>query len=191
MTLYDARRLLASGIAIALLAASCGGSESPRPTQSAVTKATQTPTISTTRAPTAATSPTVASTPLGAPSATAAATIIVQSPTVAPQGGEPTSAPQPTSPPRASSVRLTIRAANLAFDTSIVRVPAGATIAATLHNDDEGVQHNLTFSLPGLAHGETCRGSCTETQTFTAAPAGSYFFFCTLHDMVGTFVVEP
>lgn len=191
MTLYDARRLLASGIAIALLAASCGGGESRKPTQSAITKATQTPTTSTPRAPAATTSPTVGSTPLGAPSATAAATMIVSSSTAPPQGGGPTSAPEPTPPPRASSVSLTIRAANLAFDTSIVRVPAGATVTATLQNDDAGVQHNLAFSLPGLAHGETCTGPCTETQTFTATPAGSYFFLCTIHDMVGTFVVEP
>lgn len=98
--------------------------------------------------------------------------------------------PQPTSPPRASSVSLTIRAANLAFDKSIVRVPAGATVTATLQNDDAGVEHNLAFGLPGLAHGETCTGPCTKTQTFTASTSGSYFFLCTIHDMAGTFVVE-
>ncbi len=99
--------------------------------------------------------------------------------------------PQPTSTPRASTVSLTVRAANLAFEQRVVRVPAGARVTATLQNDDAGVQHNLTFSLPGLAHGETCAGPCGRTQTFTATTPGSYFFLCTLHDMSGTFVVEP
>jgi plastocyanin len=88
-------------------------------------------------------------------------------------------------------VTVTIRAAKLSFDTNTVRVPVGATVTATLHNDDEGVEHNLTFSLAGLAHGDTCKGPCTRTQSFTVAEAGSYFFLCTLHDMVGTFIVEP
>ena len=102
-----------------------------------------------------------------------------------------TPAPQPTPPPRASAVSFTIRAANLAFDTSTVRVPNGATVTATLQNDDPGAEHNLTFSLAGLDHGETCKGPCTRTQTFTASGPGSYYFLCTLHDMVGTFIVEP
>ena len=86
---------------------------------------------------------------------------------------------------------LTFRAANLAFDKTSVRVPAGATVTATLQNDDAGIDHNLAFSLPGLAHGETCKGSCVRTQTFKASAAGSYYFLCTLHDMAGTFIVEP
>jgi plastocyanin len=86
---------------------------------------------------------------------------------------------------------VTVRAANLAFDVSTIRVPDGATVTATLQNDDEGVEHNLSFSLAGLAHGETCKGRCMRTQTFTASGAGSYYFLCTLHDMVGTFIVEP
>ncbi len=86
---------------------------------------------------------------------------------------------------------LTFRAFNTQFDKTSVRVPSGATVTATLQNDDTGVQHNLTFSLPGLPHGDTCTGPCTATQTFTAATPGSYFFLCTIHDMVGTFVVDP
>jgi plastocyanin len=99
--------------------------------------------------------------------------------------------PPPSLPPRPSAVSLTFRAANLAFDKTVVHVSAGATVTATLQNDDAGVEHNLTFSLPGLPHGETCKGPCTETQTFKAETAGSYFFLCTIHDMVGTFVIDP
>jgi plastocyanin len=64
-------------------------------------------------------------------------------------------------------------------------------VTAVLQNADDGVEHNLTFSLPGLGHGSTCKGPCTASQTFVATTAGSYYFLCTLHDMVGTFVVTP
>lgn len=86
---------------------------------------------------------------------------------------------------------LRFRANNLAWDRSAVRVPAGATVTATMQNDDGTIDHNLTFSVPGLAHGDTCTGPCTRTQTFTAPAAGAYFFLCTIHDMSGTFTVDP
>lgn len=86
---------------------------------------------------------------------------------------------------------LTVRANALAFDVKTIRVFAGTTVAATMHNEEAGVQHNLAFSLPGLAHGETCTGPCTTTQSFQVESPGSYFFLCTLHDMVGSFIVEP
>jgi plastocyanin len=120
-----------------------------------------------------------------------ATTAVAAPPSPSEQAGAATLAPAATPLPRPSAVSLTFRAANLAFDQSIVRVPAGATVTATLQNDDEGVEHNLSFSLAGLAHGETCKGPCTRTQSFTAAEPGSYYFLCTLHDMVGTFIVEP
>ena len=86
---------------------------------------------------------------------------------------------------------LRFRAADLAFDRESVRAPAGAAVTAILQNDDTGVEHNLTFSVPGLGHGDTCAGPCSRTQTFTAPAAGSYFFLCTIHDMSGAFIVEP
>ena len=98
--------------------------------------------------------------------------------------------PPPPPPPRANAVTLRFRAANLAFDRTSVSAPAGATVTAIMQNDDAGIEHNLTFSVPGLAHGETCNGPCSRTQTFTAPAAGSYFFLCTIHDMSGTFTVE-
>jgi len=128
-----------------------------------------------------------------ASTATPAATTVpaTSAATIAPPTPASTAAPQPTSPPRASAVSLTFRAFNTQFDKTSVHVPAGASVTATLQNDDAGVQHNLTFSLPGLPHGDTCTGPCTATQTFTVSVAGSYFFLCTIHDMVGTFVVDP
>ena len=139
--------------------------------------------------------------------ATTSATTVPIPPTAAPSTTEPTLAgvppatsiptqqntpqPQPTAAPRASAVTLRFRAANLAFDRTSARVPAGATVTAVLQNDETGVEHNLAFSLPGLAHGDTCLGPCTRTQVFKAEPAGSYFFLCTLHDMSGVFIIDP
>ena len=85
---------------------------------------------------------------------------------------------------------LTFVAKDLAFNRTTASAPAGARVTATLQNDDAGIEHNLTFSVPGLPHGDTCLGPCTRTQTFTAPGAGSYFFLCTIHDMSGTFVVQ-
>jgi len=42
-----------------------------------------------------------------------------------------------------------------------------------------------------LAHGDTCAGPCTATQTFTAPAPGRYQFFCTIHSMLGDFIVDP
>ncbi|MEO8540494.1 MAG: plastocyanin/azurin family copper-binding protein [bacterium] len=181
------------GIAVlssALVAAGCGGSDSNATTPTSLVVRTATAGVATsspvaTAAGATSPSPTAAAT--GAAGATQAA------PTALPavQGTVATPAPQPTTAPRASAVALTFRAANLAFDKTAVSVPSGATVSATLQNDDAGIEHNLTFSLAGLPHGESCKGPCSTTQTFKADVPGSYFFLCTIHDMVGTFTVTP
>ncbi|MEP6870955.1 MAG: cupredoxin domain-containing protein [Anaerolineaceae bacterium] len=85
---------------------------------------------------------------------------------------------------------MTVTAENLAFDRSSIRVKAGTTVTAFFVNKDAGVDHNLTFSLPGLGH-PTCLGPCTTTQTFTPAAPGTFAFFCTLHaEMFGEFIVD-
>ncbi len=190
----DARltAVVGAGLAFVLLAASCGGGRSPAATSPTTPPATPTAAASTpTAAATATPSAVAASTP--APPATLAgpAAAPTASPTAAQPAARATPVPPPTPRPRASSVSLTVRAASLAFDVSTIRVPDGASVTATLQNDDPGVEHNQSFSLPGLAHGETCAGPCNRAQTFTASGAGSYYFLCTLHDMVGAFIVEP
>ncbi len=87
-------------------------------------------------------------------------------------------------------MRIVIGANNLAFDRASVRVKAGAQVTAVFNNIDDGVEHNLSFGAPGLAHGDTCKGPCSTTQTFTAPGPGRYFFLCTLHPMSGDFIVE-
>ena len=86
---------------------------------------------------------------------------------------------------------ITVNANGNNFDRSTIRVRAGDQVAATFQNNDSGVEHNLSFSLPGLGHGETCKGPCSTSQTFTARTAGSFFFFCTLHPISGDFIVDP
>jgi plastocyanin len=88
-------------------------------------------------------------------------------------------------------VRLEVHARDLAFDKAELRARAGAQVTAVFMNDDAGVDHNLSFTVTGLDHGDTCPGPCTATQTFTAPAAGRYQFFCTIHPMVGTFIVDP
>lgn len=170
-----------------LLFAACSGGDS------AESPSTQRPQAATeTVSPTAmVTAPTATATPppTEAPSPTPTAT--EPPPTATPPAPAATAAPQPTSAPRASAVTLTFHAANQAFDRASVSVPAGTAVTAIFQNDDAGLEHNLTFSLPGLGHGETCKGPCSTTQTFTAGTAGSYYFLCTLHNMVGTFAVTP
>jgi plastocyanin len=84
-----------------------------------------------------------------------------------------------------------VHARNEAFDKAELRARAGAQVTAVLINEDSGVDHNLSFTVTGLDHGDTCAGPCTATQTFTAPAAGSYQFFCTIHPMVGAFIVDP
>jgi len=162
-----------------------GPGEEATPTQAAL--ATRPGATATVAGATAAPSPTQAVQPRP-PEAT--------QPAPATQPAQPTSAAQPTQPalatqpPAPANVSLRFVAKDLKFDRTSVTVPRGATVTATLQNDDTGVEHNLTFSLPGLPHGETCAGPCTRTQTFQAPAAGSYFFLCTIHDMSGAFVVQ-
>ena len=192
----------AAWLAIAAwLCMACGGSDdaAPEPSETArpggtaatgTTRATTAPVTSTST--TAAPSPTpgepaAATTTPAATTAGAANTPAPTSTAAAPTPPVPTATP----PPRPSTVSVVIHAQSLAFDVAVVRVPAGARVTATLQNDDPGVEHNLTFGVPGLAHGPTCSGPCTRTQTFTAPAAGSYFFLCTLHDMFGDLIVDP
>ncbi len=184
-------RAAASALAVVVIAAGCSGGsddDDPAPTALATFEGvTATPTVTATSAPaspTAARSATAEATPTTAP--TTAPTAV---PTAASQPTAPP--PQPTSPPRPASVTLRFRASNISFDQTLVRAPAGASVTAIMQNDDAGIEHNLSFSLPGLPHGNTCKGPCTTTQVFTPSTPGSYFFLCTLHDMSGTFIVDP
>lgn len=164
-----------------LLVAACAGDE-PRPgsppARADVSSLAANPSLS----PGPAT-PTPTSPPVTTPTPTATATA---TPTAVP----PTPTPVPTRAAPAPAA-ITVRARDLAFDQASIRVRSGTRVTATLVNGDAGVEHNLTFSLPGLPHGDTCAGPCTASQTFIATTPGSYYFLCTMHSMVGDFIVDP
>lgn len=174
----------------------CGSAgEETSPSESLPTRSGDIPTRAAAASPAGALTATVSAV-AGPPaeSRTALATVPSASPASEAKTPVPASNPSPALPPpapRPSAVSLRFRAANLAFDQTAVRVPAGSTVTATMQNEDTGIEHNLTFSLPGLAHGDTCAGPCVRTQTFVVPSAGSFFFLCTIHDMSGTFIVDP
>ena len=86
---------------------------------------------------------------------------------------------------------ITVSGNTASFDRAVIRVRSGDVVTATFQNTDPGIDHNLSFGVPGLGHGETCKGPCVVSQTFTAPAAGSYYFFCTLHPISGDFIVVP
>lgn len=174
----------------ALASAACGGGGSSTPaTNTALETA---PSRATSQSAPVAVSPTLAAAPT--PSAVASPSPTVAPPTVAAPTATTAAAPASTSiataPPAPAVTSVTVTAENLAFDRTVIRVKAGTTLTATFVNNDAGVDHNLTFSLPGLEH-PTCAGPCTTSQTFTPAKPGPFSFFCTLHaQMFGDFIVD-
>ena len=173
--------------ALPLLLAGCGGDDPARRPAGTAAVAGETP--STIPEATATTSPTPTPAPAPASPPSPQATPPSPPPATRPPPSTPTPIPRPPTAP--APVAITVRARDLAFAEASIRVSSGARVTATLVNEDAGVEHNLTFSLPGLPHGDTCAGPCTATQVFTAGPPGTYYFLCTIHSMFGQFVVDP
>ncbi len=192
-------RLMLAGVAAGFAVACSGGEAEPTPAAAIPTRPgptttsapTAVPTTAATARPSAMAPTATATSPISTPSTTAAAG---GSPQPAPQPTsvpQPTAPPPPTAPPQPAARTLTFKAVNdTTWDRQIARVKAGTTLTAIMDNVDPGVEHNLSFSLPGLPHGDTCAGPCTATQVFRADTPGSYFFLCTIHDMSGPFIVE-
>lgn len=95
-------------------------------------------------------------------------------------GASPTPAGTP-------AVTVPLTAKNLAFDQSTITVPADATFAIALDNQD-GVPHNVAISGNGQSRSsEPFSGPATKTFVYAALPAGTYTFVCSVHgDMKGT-----
>ena len=91
-----------------------------------------------------------------------------------------------------------IVAEDVEFDTDEITVPAGAPVAVTLDNRDDGVVHNIAFYTDDsaeelIAGTELEPGPVMQDLDFEApAEPGEYFFQCDAHPatMTGTLVVE-
>ena len=134
------------------------------------------------------------------PSAIASVMITVAGPTTtSPTTTAPTATPTATTMPPGGgqTVQLTLTAKSLAFDKSMLAVPAGATVMLTFVNQDSGVPHNFALYTNSAAstaifRGDIITGPQTATYTFTApSTPGTYFFRCDVHPtiMTGSFVV--
>jgi plastocyanin len=134
------------------------------------------------------------------PSAIAIVMVTVAGPTTTnPTTTLPTAIPTSTTMPSGSgqTVQLSLIAKNIAFDKSVLAVPAGATVMLTLDNQDSGVPHSFALYTNSAAstaifRGDIITGPKTATYTFTApSTPGNYFFRCDVHPtvMTGSFVV--
>jgi plastocyanin len=90
---------------------------------------------------------------------------------------------------------VTVKAQNLAFDTSEIDLPADAPSTITFDNADAGVPHNIAIyndsSLgENLFTGDIVTGPATAEYQVPALPAGEYYFHCDVHpNMSGSVVV--
>ncbi len=108
--------------------------------------------------------------------------------------------PTPTTPPTTAPPSTTVNliAKNIAFDASVITVPAGQTITVNFDNQDQSVPHNFAvyadqFATTPIFVGQIITGPAKTTYTFTApSKSGRYFFRCDVHptQMTGTLVVQ-
>jgi plastocyanin len=93
-----------------------------------------------------------------------------------------------------TGVSVTLRAADLAFEPTLLTLPANTPLRIVLQNDDEGIPHNVRVFQGDQTFGtsSTVTGIATAEVRFGPLPAARYQFTCDLHpNMVGTLVVTP
>ncbi len=102
--------------------------------------------------------------------------------------------PAPTVEASFDGVQETVRAVNVAFEPTEIRLPAGTPLRIILDNRDSGVPHDIRV-LDGdreLATSATISGPGQAEVRFGPLPAGSYRFVCTVHpNMTGTLTITP
>ena len=113
-------------------------------------------------------------------------------------GSNGTSEPAGSDEPEGTTVSVvdgavTITAANLEFDASVIEATAGEAFTITLVNNDSA-PHNLSiYTEDGgeqVVLGATAEGGQTVEIDVSALEAGEYFFKCDIHpDMNGSVVV--
>ncbi|HWQ21068.1 MAG TPA: cupredoxin domain-containing protein [Methanotrichaceae archaeon] len=113
-------------------------------------------------------------------------------------GNMSTNASMGTTGAAGQNVTIGLTAQGMAFNTSTITVPAGATVTMNFNNMDSGVPHNFAAYTDSSASksifvGQIINGPKTTTYTFTAPSApGTYFFRCDVHPttMTGQFIVK-
>lgn len=88
----------------------------------------------------------------------------------------------------------TLRAVALAFEPGELTLPAGTPLRIVLHNDDEGIPHNVRVFQGEQAFGTspTVTGPDRTEVRFGPLPASRYQFACEVHpNMIGTLIVTP
>lgn len=90
---------------------------------------------------------------------------------------------------------VAVAAANIAFDTDTIELPADSASTIVFDNQDAGVQHNIsiyaddTMAEP-LFQGELITGPASVEYAIPPLPAGEYYFVCDVHPtMNGTVIV--
>ena len=160
--------LLLGLLAVSLLLAA--GCTTPAPS------VTPTPTMTMTSPPTTVPATTAPATTVPVTTATATATAT-------------------TTPPGAATIGLVAK--NIAFNTSVISVPACSNVTINFENQDSGVPHNFALytnnqRTANLFKGQIITGPSSITYTFTApCSVGDYHFQCDPHSgtMFGTFRV--
>ncbi|MDV2482473.1 hypothetical protein F8E02_10765 [Methanoculleus sp. Wushi-C6] len=91
---------------------------------------------------------------------------------------------------------MNLTAADFAFDTEAITVPAGAVVTVFFRNEDQGIPHNLAVYDSSLRSerffmGEFITGPAETVYTFIAPSLpGTYYFQCDAHPfMNGDFIV--
>jgi plastocyanin/mono/diheme cytochrome c family protein len=102
--------------------------------------------------------------------------------------------PAPAASVPAGTTVVDVKAQNVAFTTTDITAPAGATFQIKFDNEDASVQHNVEIkdaSGASLFKGDLVTGVSTVTYTVPALAAGTYPFNCTVHpNMTGTLTIK-
>ena len=88
----------------------------------------------------------------------------------------------------------TVRAVNVAFETTQVTLPAGQPLRIILDNADAGVPHDVAISKDGseVARSAIVTGPARTEVRFGPLTTGTYKFACTVHPaMTGTLTITP
>jgi len=111
---------------------------------------------------------------------------------VAACGDDGEAEPPPAGCHEAVDARVEITADDLAWDTDCLRAPAGERLTIVMHNEEDGVNHNVHLpGLPGSPGTDLVLGPATQELVLDPGPAeGTYEYVCDIHPtMVGALEV--